>query len=103
MSRHATYYVQFAELESAKPRWHTIARVSDLELAKEVARLAESSYMRTTVLREEHYVARAISRSALKAEGGLPHADWDLSAGSFRQYGEALLARAERNLPTVPI
>jgi hypothetical protein len=100
--KHATYYVQFAEPESAKPRWHTIARVSELELAKEIARLAESSYMRTTVRREDHYVARAISRSALKAEGGWPHADWELSAGSFRQYGEALRAKAERNLGAVP-
>jgi hypothetical protein len=102
VSRHATYYVQFAEPETEDPRWHTIARVSDLDLAKEIARLAESSYMRTTVLRETHYVARAISRSALKAEGGWPHADWELGAGNFRQYGEALRARAERNLRAVP-
>jgi hypothetical protein len=94
--------VQFAEPETAKPHWHTIARVSDLELANEIARLAESSYMRTTVLREDHYVARTISRSALKAEGGWPHADWEISAGSFRQYGEALQAKAERNLSAVP-
>jgi hypothetical protein len=98
----ATYYVQFAEQGGVNPRWHTIARVSDLELAKEIARLAESSYMRATVLRDDHYVARAISRSALKREGGWPHADWELGAGTFRQYGQALHERAERNLRAVP-
>jgi hypothetical protein len=102
VSKHATYYVQFAEPGSAKPRWHTIARVSDLELANEIARLAESSYMRTTVLREDHYVARTISLSALKGEGGWPHADWELGAGTYRAYGEALRERAERNLRAVP-
>jgi hypothetical protein len=94
--------VQFAAPGAGKPRWHTIARVSDLELAREIAKLAESSYMRTTVLRDDHYVARAISRSALKREGGWPHADWELGAGTFRQYGEALRDRAERNLRAVP-
>jgi hypothetical protein len=102
VSGRATYYVQFAATGDVKPRWHTIARVSDLELAKEIARLAESSYMRTSVLLDDHYVARAISRSALKREGGWPHADWELGAETFRQYGEALRDRAERNLRAVP-
>lgn len=97
-----TYYVQFAsphEVEpedGSEPVWHTIARVHDRRLADEIARLAESGYMRTTVT--SHYSARAVSRSALRREGHLHHADWELGMGKFRAYADGLRERAERNL-----
>lgn len=94
--RNATYYVQFRDPEEAGERWHTIARVDDRALANEIARLAEGSYGRTTVL--THYVARTVSRTALEHEGARHHADWELGAGRFRVYGEMLREKAERNL-----
>lgn len=94
--RHATYYVQFHDPDEDAGRWHTIARVDDRALAEEIARLAEGSYGRTTVL--THYSARAVSRSALEHEGARHHADWELGAGRFRAYGEMLREKAERNL-----
>ena len=95
MAVEPTYYVQFAEPEEPE-RWHTIARVQGRPLADEVVRLAEGSYMRTTVI--THYTARALSRSALRKDGRLAHAEWELGMGPFRAYGRALLAKAERNL-----
>jgi hypothetical protein len=92
--RAATYYVQFESPEEPG-RWHTIACVHDHVLADEIARLAESSYGRTAVL--THYRARVASRSALRREGALAHADWELGMGQHRGYGEALLQRAEHN------
>jgi hypothetical protein len=89
------YYVQFAAPEEPE-RWHTIARVEGKELADEVMRLAEGSYMRTTVI--SHYVARAVSRSALRRDGKLAHAEWELGMGEHREYGRALVEKAERNL-----
>jgi hypothetical protein len=93
--RDATYYVQFESPEEPG-RWHTIACVHDHALADEVARLAEGSYGRTEVL--THYRARVCSRSALRREGTLAHADWEFGMGEHRVYGEALLHRAERNV-----
>lgn len=90
-----TYYVQFATPEEPE-HWHTIARVQGRELADEVIRLAEGSYMRTTVI--SHYAARAVSRSALRRAGRLAHAEWELGMGEHRAYGRALVERAERNL-----
>jgi hypothetical protein len=90
-----TYYVQFAEPEEPD-RWHTIARVQGRPLADEVARLAKGSYMRATVV--THYAARLRSRSALRREGKLAHAEWELGMGEHRHYGRALVERAERNL-----
>jgi hypothetical protein len=58
-----TYFVQFSEPEDPG-RWHTIARVDNQELAREIARLSEGGYKRTTVT--SHYVGRAVSRSALR-------------------------------------
>jgi len=96
--RDATYYVQFESPEEPG-RWHAIACVHDHALAEEVARLAEGSYGRAEVL--THYRARIASRSALRREGTLAHADWELTMGQHRGYGEALLHRAERNLGAV--
>ena len=101
-----TYYVQFASPEevghpsaAATSRWHTIARVNDRMLAEEIARLAETGYLRTTM--PTRYVSRVVSRSALRREGGLPHADWQLGSDRFRSYGEGLRAKAEQNLQPV--
>ena len=90
-----TYYVQFADPD-APDRWHTIARVKGRPLADEVARLARGSYMRTTVT--THYHVRILSRSALRRDGALAHAEWELGMGEHRQYGRALVAKAEQNL-----
>lgn len=95
----ATYYVQF-EAPEEPGRWHTVACVHDHALADEVARLAEGSFERTTVL--THYRARVCSRSALRRDGALAHAEWELGMGQHRGYGEALLHRAERNLTLAP-
>jgi hypothetical protein len=95
VSTHATYYVQFTDPEEPE-RWHTIARVQGKPLAEEVVRLAQGSYMRTTVV--THYAARALSRSALRRDGKLAHAEWELGMGAHRDYGRALVAKAERNL-----
>lgn len=95
MTVEPTYYVQFADPEEPE-HWHTIARVEGRPLADEVVRLAQGSYMRTTVV--THYAARALSRSALRREGRLAHAEWELGMGPHRDYGRALVEKAERNL-----
>ena len=100
MSVEPTYYVQFEDPE-APGRWHTIARVEGRPLADEVIRLAEGSYMRTTVV--THYTARALSRSALRRDGKLAHAEWELGMGPHRAYGRALVEKAERNLRLQPL
>ena len=92
-----TYYVQISDPEEPE-RWHTLARVEGRELADEVIRLAEGSYMRTTVLAESHYKARAVSRSQLRKDKRLAHADWELGMGEYRHYGRALAERARANL-----
>ena len=92
-----TYYVQIAEPDEPD-RWHTIARVEGRELADEVVRLASGSYMRTTVITESHFLARAVSRSQFRREGKLTHAEWELGMGELRQYGRALVERARSNL-----
>jgi hypothetical protein len=97
--RDATYYVQFESPEEPG-RWHTLACVHDHALADEVARLAESSVGRTEVL--THYHARVVSLSALRRQGALAHAQWELGMGQHRAYGAALLRRAERNLALIP-
>ena len=97
MGADPTYYVQFADPEQPD-RWHTIARVQGRPLADEVVRLAAGSYMRTTVI--SHFAARALSRSALRRDGRLAHAEWELGMGPHREYGRALVAKAERNLRT---
>lgn len=91
----ATYYVQFASLEEPG-RWHTVARVDDRRLAEEMARIAGTSFMRTTTA--PRYAGRVASRSALKRAGTLHHAEWELGFGKHRQYGEALRERAEHRL-----
>jgi hypothetical protein len=50
----------------------------------------------------EHYVARAVSRSALEREHARQHADWELGAGNYRGYGNSLREKAERNLRSTP-
>lgn len=92
-----TYYVQIAEPDEPD-RWHTIARVEGRELADEIVRLASGSYMRTTVITESHFLARAVSRSQFRREGKLTHAEWELGMGELRQYGRALVERARSNL-----
>jgi hypothetical protein len=92
--RDATYYVQF-EAPEEPGRWHTIARVHDHELADAIARLAERSYGRTAVL--THFRGRVVSRSALRRQGTLAHADWELGIGRYREYAELLRQRAERD------
>jgi hypothetical protein len=92
-----TYYVQIADPDEPD-RWHTIARVEGRELADELVRLASGSYMRTTVVTESHYLARAVSRSQFRREGKLTHAEWELGMGERREYGRALVERARSNL-----
>jgi hypothetical protein len=92
-----TYFVQIADPEEPE-RWHTVARVEGKELADEVVRLAEGSYMRTTVMAESHYRARALSRSRLRRDGKLAHAEWELGMGEHRHYGQALVEKAQQNL-----
>jgi hypothetical protein len=94
--KEATYYVQFSSPADDPERWHTIARVEGRALADEMVRLVEGSYGRATVT--FHYAGRALSRSALRKDKVLQHADWELGIGRHREYGEALLAKAERNL-----
>lgn len=94
--KEATYYVQFSSPEDDPERWHTIARVEGKALADEMVRLVEGSYGRTTVT--FHYAGRALSRSALRKDGVLQHADWELGIGRHRDYARALLEKAERNL-----
>lgn len=96
--RQTTYYVQFASPEEEDQPWHTIARVHDRALAEEMAHLAEGSYGRASVSADSHYVARAVSRSALEREGSRHHADWELGIGHHRWYGDLLREKAERNL-----
>ena len=91
-----TYYVQFQDPAEEPDRWHTIARVQGKERADEVVRLARGSYMRATVT--THYLAQALSRSALRRDGRLAHAEWELAMGPHREYGRALVDKAERNL-----
>ena len=97
MPPEAVYFVQIADPEEPE-RWHTIARVEGRALADEVIRLAHGSYMRTTVMAESHYEARAVSQSRLRRDGVLAHAQWELGMGELRHYGRALVERAERNL-----
>jgi hypothetical protein len=96
----ATYYVQFSSPADESGRWHTIARVEGRRLADEMVRLVEGSYGRTTVT--YHYSGRALSRSALRRDGALQHADWELGIGHHRGYGDALLEKARRNLAALP-
>jgi hypothetical protein len=63
-----------------------------------MARLAGTSYLRTTVTPDTYYQGRVLSRSALRRVGMLQHADWELGVGHFRPYGDGLRAKAERNL-----
>jgi hypothetical protein len=94
--KEATYYVQFSSPEDEPERWHTIARVEGKALADEMVRLVEGSYGRTTVT--FHYRGRALSRSALRRDKALQHADWELGIGRHREYGQALHEKAVRNL-----
>jgi hypothetical protein len=94
--KEATYYVQFSSPADDPERWHTIARVEGRALADEMVRLVEGSYGRATVT--FHYAGRALSRSALRKDKVLQHADWELGIGRHREYGEALLAKAVRHL-----
>jgi hypothetical protein len=92
------YYVQFSSPVEDPGRWHTIARVEGRALADEMVRLVEGSYGRATVT--YHYSGRALSRSALRRDGMLQHADWELAIGHFREYGASVREKAERNLRT---
>jgi hypothetical protein len=92
-----TYFVQIADPEDPD-RWHTVARVEGKALADEVVRLAQGSYMRTTVMAESHFQARALSRSRLRQDKRLAHAEWELGMGERRHYGRALVERARTNL-----
>jgi hypothetical protein len=94
-----TYYIQFSSPVDDPGRWHTIARVEGRKLADEMVRLVEGSYGRTTVT--YHYIGRALSRSALRNDGALQHADWEVGVGKFRDYGHMLREKAERNLAAV--
>ena len=96
MASEPTYYVQILDPGEEPERWHTIARVVGRPLADEVVRLARGTYMRTTVV--SHYEARALSRSALRREGKLAHAEWELGMGAHRAYGRALVEKAEHDL-----
>jgi hypothetical protein len=95
----ATYYVQFASQEEPE-RWHTVARVTDRRLAREMARLAATSYLRVGA---PSFTGRAVSRTALAREGRLHHAEWELGFGRFREYGDGLRERAEREFRQVTL
>jgi hypothetical protein len=90
------YYVQFSDPGDDPPRWHTIARVEGRQLADEMVRLLEGSYGRTTVT--SHYAGRALSRSALRRDKLLQHADWEIGVGRHRAYADMLHEKAVRNL-----
>jgi hypothetical protein len=92
-----TYFVQISDPEEPE-HWHTVARVEGKELADEVVRLAQGSYMRTTVMAESHYLARAVSQSALRRDKRLAHAQWELGMGEHRHYCRALVEKARQNL-----
>ena len=92
-----TYFVQIADPEDPE-RWHTVARVEGRPMADEVVRLAQGSYMRTTVMAESHFLARAVSQSALRRDKRLAHAQWELGMGEHRHYGQALVEKARSNL-----
>jgi hypothetical protein len=98
MAPEPTYYVQISDPEEEPERWHTVARVEGRALADEVIRLAQGTYMRGTVTAETHYRARALSRSHLRKEKRLAHADWELGMGVHRHYGRALVDRARQTL-----
>jgi len=98
MAPEPTYYIQIADPEEEPDRWHTVARVEGKELADAVIRLAQGSYMRATVTAESHYRARALSRSRLRRDKRLAHADWELGMGAHRHYGRALVERARETL-----
>ena len=98
-SRNRSHPAPPADESGLSERWHTIARVEGKPLANEVVRLAEGSYMRATVI--EHYRARALSRSRLRRDGKLAHAEWEIGMGEHRRYGRALVERAERNLASL--
>jgi hypothetical protein len=98
MAPEPTYYVQISDPEEEPERWHTVARVEGRELADEVVRLAQGTYMRATVTAETRYRARALSRSHLRKEKRLAHADWELGMGEQRHYGRALVERAREHL-----
>ncbi|HXV96372.1 MAG TPA: hypothetical protein VD695_07470 [Gaiellaceae bacterium] len=93
-----TYYVQISDPEEEPERWHTVARVEGKALADEVIRLAQGTYMRATVTAESHFRARALSRSRLRRDKRLAHADWELGMGEHRHYGRMLVERARHNL-----
>ncbi len=88
--------MQFASLDEPG-RWHTVVRVDDRALAEEMARLAATSLMTTTATR---FVGRAVSRSALRREGALHHAEWELGFGRHRADAQRLRERAELSLRT---
>jgi hypothetical protein len=90
------YYVQFSSPADDPQRWHTIARVEGKQLADEMVRLVEGSYGRTTVT--YHYSGRALSRSALRRDKTLQHAEWEIGIGHHRQYADMLREKAERNV-----
>ena len=70
--------------------------MDDRELADEIARLEETLFMRLEA--RPARVGRVMSRSALRREGGLHHAEWELAFGVHREHGEALRKKAERSL-----
>jgi hypothetical protein len=94
--KNPTYYVQFSSPVEDPNRWHTLARVEGRALADEMVRLVEGSYGRTTVT--YHYSGRALSRSALKRDKLLQHADWEIAVGHHREYAQMLREKALRNL-----
>jgi hypothetical protein len=98
MAPEPTYYVQISDPEEEPERWHTVARVEGKALADEVIRLAQGTYMRATVTAESHFRARGLSRSRLRRDKRLAHADWELGMGEYRHYGRALVERARQNL-----
>ena len=55
--------------------------------------------MRATVTAESHFSARALSRSHLRRDKRLAHADWELGMGEHRHYGRALVAAGAAEPP----
>ncbi len=107
MSRR-TYYVECARIgETGRGgggavRWRALASVGDRRLAEEMSRLIAAAPADFGL--DPRASARVVSRSALRREGGLQRASWQLSLGDLRETGTSLRQQAEARLrrrPTV--
>jgi penicillin-binding protein 1A len=103
----ARYYVEFARIGeagrgdgSAPVRWRTLACVHDRRLAEEMSRLLEAAPAEFGL--DPATAARAVSCSALRREGGLHRADWQLSFCGCQDTRTKLHRQAEARLRRRP-